>query len=276
VLVGNYHYFKIYDPKERTICAAAFSERVIHHALMNVCHANFDRFQIFDSYACRLGKGTYAALNRAKQYQQKYKYFLKLDVRKYFDTIEHNVLKNMLAGRFKEVKLLTVFEQIIDSYHTQPNKGLPIGNLTSQYFANHYLALADHYLKEVEQQKAYIRYMDDMVLWDNDKSALLKKGVRFEHFIAQKLQVELKPLCLNYTAKGLPFLGYRLYPDTVLLTRSSKKRFECKLKKYTDKLHDNEWNQQDYQRHILPLLACIKHADTFAFRQNKLKIMKIA
>ena len=217
VQVGQYHYFTIYDPKERKICAATFRERVLHHALMNVCHANFEKYQIFDSYASRIGKGSYAALERASVFQKQYKWFLKLDVRKYFDSIDYAKLKTMLAKRYKDKALLHIFFQIIDSYQTNSDKGLPIGNLTSQYFANHYLALADHHIKEKLQVSAYVRYMDDMVIWSNDKNMLLKIGNEFQSFIESELSLSLKPFCLNSTDRGLPFLGYLLYPDNIIM-----------------------------------------------------------
>ncbi len=274
VQVGQYHYFTIYDPKERKICAATFRERVLHHALMNICHANFEKYQIFDSYASRLGKGTYAALERSKNFQRKYKWFLKLDVRKYFDSIDLCILKQQLAKRFKDVVLINVFYSIIDSYETSTGKGLPIGNLTSQYFANHYLALADHYIKEKFQAPAYVRYMDDMVIWSNDKNSLLKIGNEFQSFIESELSLSLKPFCLNSTDKGLPFLGYILFPKTVLLNNSSRNRFKAKLKQYAYKLNNAEWNQAEYQAHVLPLIAFAKHANTFNLRTKYNEVMK--
>lgn len=274
VQVGNYHYFTIFDPKERLICAASFKERVLHHAIMNICHVNFEKFQIFDSYASRLGKGTYAALERAKFFQVKYKWFLKLDVRKYFDTIDHCILKQLLAKRFKDLSLLNVFFNIIDSYETSTGKGLPIGNLTSQYFANHYLALADHHIKEKMQAKAYVRYMDDMVIWSNDKNSLLKIGNNFQSFIEAELSLTLKPFCLNSTDKGLPFLGYVLFPDKILLTNNSRKRFKSKLKQYTYNLNNAEWNQAEYQAHVLPLISFAKYANTFNLRTKCNEMIK--
>ncbi len=265
---GKYHYFTIYDPKERKICAAPFEERVVHHALMNVCHSNFEKFQIFDSYASRIGKGTYAALERASVFQRKYKWFLKLDVRKYYDSIDHEILKSMLINRFKDKALLQVFFQIIDSFQTVIGKGLPIGNLTSQYFANHYLALADHYIKEKLNVPAYVRYMDDMVIWADDKDLLLKAGNGFQAFIESELLMYLKPFCLNSTDKGLPFLGYIIFPERVLLNNRSRIRFKTKLKYYTCKLNNEEWDQKEYQSHIIPLLAFVKHADTFGLRMK--------
>ncbi|GHT32987.1 hypothetical protein FACS189415_2290 [Bacteroidia bacterium] len=118
IQVGDYHYFTIFDPKERIICAAAFGERVMHHALMNVCHPNFEQYQIYHSYASRIGKGTYAALKQACVYQKQYDWFLKLDVRKYFDSIDHDILKHLLSKRFKDKTLLNIFDKIIDSYNS--------------------------------------------------------------------------------------------------------------------------------------------------------------
>ena len=109
--VGNYYYFTIHDPKERVICAAPFRQRVLHHAIMNVCHPIFERFQIFDSYATRVGKGQYAALERAKIYSAKYQWFCKLDVRKYFDSIDHEVLYQQLTTKFKDPYLLDLFHK---------------------------------------------------------------------------------------------------------------------------------------------------------------------
>lgn len=257
VRVGNYHYFKVYDPKERQICAAAFSERVLHHALMNVCHDSFEKYQIYDSYASRTGKGTLAALQRAAFFHTKHTWFMKLDIRKYFDSIDHDVLKSLLSKRFKDYKLMSIFTAIIDSYYTHPSKGLPIGNLTSQYFANHYLAVADHFVKEALQVEGYTRYMDDMVLWSDDKVSLLRKGRELKGFLGSVLQIELKPICLNQTLKGLPYLGYLLYPNFVGLNRNSRTRFKKKLELYENNLNTETWTQKDYQRHVLPLVAFV-------------------
>lgn len=127
VTVGNYHYFKVYDPKERQICAAAFSERVLHHALMHVCHDNFEKYQIYDSYASRLGKGTFAALERATLFQKQYPWFLKLDVRKYFDSIDHSILKNLLRKRFKDVGRQTParYDKIYGDFYFVINRDNP-------------------------------------------------------------------------------------------------------------------------------------------------------
>jgi len=266
--VGKYRFFKIYDPKERQICAGAFKEQVLHHALMNICHDYFERVQIFDSYASRKGKGTYAAIERAKRYTKRYRYFLKLDVKKFFASIHHVVLKGQLEKLFKDYELLSMFAKIIDSYEAQPERGVPIGNLTSQYFANHFLAGLDHFVKETLQVKAYVRYMDDMILWQEDKKVLKKTHQAIQNYITTKLQVELKPILLNYSSRGLPFLGYLIFPYHVRLTQRSKKRFIRKMNLLQEKYNSGEWDEATCQRHALPLIAFTNHATTNSFRKR--------
>ena len=267
VPVGDYRYFRIYDPKERMICAAAFRERVLHHAVMNVCHPVFERFQTNDSYATRIGKGQYAALEKAKYHTRRYRWFCKLDVRKFFDNIDHETLYGLLCRSFKDPALLGLFRRIIDSYQTAPGSGLPIGNLTSQYFANYYMAYADHDVREKLHAPAYVRYMDDMVLWHDDKTELLRITGGLVSFIEELLQMTLKPLCINRTEKGLPFLGYVLFPGRVRLNRNSKKRFRRKMNSYDVKLHTGEWSQAEYALHVQPLVAFTRFADARGFRR---------
>lgn len=273
--VGKYHYFKVYDPKERQICAAAFSEQVLHHAIMNVCHPFFERAQIFDSYACRKGKGTYAALDRARLYTRRYQYFLKLDVRKFFDSISHRVLLHQLHRLLKDHAVLHLLYAIIDSYayalEGEP-RGVPIGNLTSQYFANHYLSGLDHYVKEALQAKAYVRYMDDMIIWHDDKEFLKEARVAINQFVVSRLNCTLKPVLLNYTSCGLPFLGYLILPFHTRLAQRSKYRFIRKWKYLEQQYDDGLWSETECQRHALPLFAFTQHADTKEFRKKVLNI----
>lgn len=274
VQVGAYRFFKIFEPKERQICASAFSEQVLHHALMNVCHPYFEKAQIFDSYASRKGKGTYAALARAKTFAHAHDWYLKLDVRKFFGSICHRVLKAQLDRMFKDRRLLDIFGKIIDSYESSPERGLPIGNLTSQYFANHYLAGLDHFILERLRIRHYVRYMDDMVLWHDDKRKLLTARDRIREFVEDQLRCELKPETFNSTREGVSFLGYRIFPDYVHLTQQSKHRFIRKIRKLQHNFNDGTWSQSSCQRHILPLLAYIRHAETYAFRENVFLQMK--
>lgn len=268
VSVGTYHYFYVYEPKKRNISAATFSERVLHHALMNVCHQYFEKHLIYHSYATRKNKGTYAALDKAKLNVKKYKYFAKLDIRKFFDSIDHVVLKRKLHNIFKDNVLISVFYKIIDSYHTKLGKGIPIGNLTSQYFANHFLSSADHYLLEKIQIPAYIRYMDDMLLFENDKNILKQKVREFTMYIKDNLLLDFKIININNCNNGVPFLGYKLYPNTVQLNKRSKKRFKKKIKIYTQLLEKGSWTEKEFQLHSFPLIAFTEYADSLNLRKN--------
>lgn len=274
ISIGKYNYFKIFDPKERIICAAAFDERVLHHALMNVCHPVFEEYQIHDSYASRKGKGQYAALDRAYYFQKKYDWFIKLDVRKYFDSIDHEALLSILTKKFKEKELLEIFEKLLMSYCTDEGKGLPIGNLTSQYFANHYLAFSDHYVKETLQVKGYVRYMDDMVLWGNDKQSLLENAEKLKSFLFEYLKLNLKTFCLNKTHFGLPFLGYVVYKHKLFLNQASRKRLKNKLKLYDKNLSTTNWSESTYQKRMTSLLAFAEKADSKTYRIKILNQME--
>ena len=158
VAIGDYHYFTINDPKKRTICAASFRERVLHHAIMAVCDEEFERFQIYDSYASRKGKGVDACFKRTQEFCGKYRWFVKLDIHKFFDSVNHDILLRLLNRRFKDPRLLYLFSSIIDSYETTANCGIPIGNLTSQYFANLYLGQMDPLIKDEWKVPGYAIY----------------------------------------------------------------------------------------------------------------------
>lgn len=269
---GHYHSFTIFEPKERHIYASSFDERVLHHALMNVCHPYFDRHLIYDTYATRIGKGTYAALERAHTMMPRYKYVAKLDVRKYFDSIDHTTLKRQLRHLFKDPLLLSAFDNIIDTYwSTRPGVGVPIGNLTSQYFANHYLSDYDHYIKEQLKVPVYIRYMDDMLLLNNSKTQLQQQVEMAEDYLSSNLSLNLKPPQIVATSQGVSFLGYRLQGHRIGLNSRSRNRFNRTMTTYTHLVESGDWTQEDYRRHMVPLLAFVQHAYTKNYRLSRLK-----
>jgi RNA-directed DNA polymerase len=270
VKVGDYHYFTIYDPKERQICAASYPERVLHHALMGVCDPYFESYQITDSYATRKGKGTFKAVDRAWGFQKKFPFFLKLDVRKYFDSIDHGILLSLLGHRFKDAGLLAIFVRILDSYHTKPGKGLPIGNLTSQYFANYYLGLMDHWLKETHRVKAYVRYMDDFVIWHDDKAWLQSIAKEIIGFLETRLALTLKTCYVAKATNGLPFLGFRLFPCKKILSARSKKRYARKMPALSAALLRGDISQAQFQARATALNAFAEKAYSLKFMRNVL------
>lgn len=267
IQVGFYHMFTIYEPKKRVIAACSFPEKVLHHALMNVCHNIFERVQIFDSYASRKGKGIHAALHRARFFARRNQWFLKLDVRHYFDSIDHAILMRQLEKCFGDPILLDVFQQIIQSYEVRPGKGVPIGNLTSQYFSNHYLAGLDHFVKEQLNIKGYVRYMDDLVLWHNNLQTLKRAQSGIQDYLMEKCQLTLKPAVLQKTSQGLPFLGYLVFPTHNALLMRSKRRFIQKMNRADQNLSNGTWSEREWQQHVFPLLGFTAHAHTFRFRK---------
>lgn len=230
VSVGDYHYFTIHDPKERVICAASFRERVLHHAIINVCDDVFERYQIFDSFACRVGKGQTAALARSQHFARRNTWYLKMDVHKYFDSIDHSVLMGLLARLFKDAPLLRLFEKIVDSYETTLGRGISIGNLTSQYFANYYLGVLDHFIKERLKVVGYVRYMDDMVCFSKSREELKAVESEIVSFASTCLNLEFNCSLRNRTAHGFPFLGFRVHPNKLRLLQKTKRRFLTKIR----------------------------------------------
>jgi retron-type reverse transcriptase len=222
---GPYNRFLIREPKERIISAAPVRDRVVHHALMNFYEPVFDRQLIYDSYACRVGKGTHKAVLRAFHFAKSSRYFLKMDVRKYFDSIDHEALKTLLTNIVKDKKVMDIFTVIIDSGSTD-GKGIPIGNLTSQFFANYYLSAFDHYFKEQRRVRKYIRYMDDILVFSENKDELKNIYNDAVRYAIEKLKLMLKPPVSGSAKDGAPFLGFLVKPSGIFFTAKNKKTLQ--------------------------------------------------
>ena len=227
--VGRFHQFLIRDPKERVITAPCFDERVLHHAIMNVCEPILDRWLIDDTFACRKGKGREAAILRAQHFTGTVAWCLKLDVRKYFDSISHERLSHLLQCRFKDERLLRLLNRIIAAYRSEVGVGVPIGSLTSQHFANFYLGGLDRFVKETLRVRGYVRYMDDMVLWHCSRETLVQIHDRCQEFAMVQLGLEFKPSTVQRTGVGVGFLGCRIWPTHVELNHRSKRRWRRRV-----------------------------------------------
>lgn len=211
---GNYKSFFIFEPKKRMISAAPYRDRVVHHALCNIIEPVFEKSFIFDSYANRKNKGTHRAILRYQHFARKYKYVLKADIKKYFPSIDFEILKKVIRRKISCSDTLRLIDMIIDNSNSQEpvfevfpgddlftplerKKGIPIGNLTSQFFANIYLNPFDHYIKETLGCKAYIRYVDDFVIFGNDKNELWQVLGQCRTFLA-KFRLALHPKNRKY------------------------------------------------------------------------------
>ena len=257
--LGRYTYFPVYDPKERMICAASFRERVMQHALMNICDPIFEARQIYDSYASRRGKGLDACLKRTVEFCGRYEWYLKMDVHKYFDSIPHDRLKALLRRFFKDGFLLGFFDAIIDSYQKKPGSGIPIGNLTSQYFANAYLGMLDHHVKEVMRIRGYVRYMDDFVVFAQSRDELKVLRDKIINYCGEVLGLEMNESRMNRCSAGLHFLGYVLRSGGVRLTLRAKRRFSSKLARAC---------KEESQSKAQALVSFTERADAVGFRRK--------
>lgn len=233
---SEYTTFKIYEPKERIVFRLPyFPDRIVHHAVMNVLEPIFTATFTADTYSCIKGKGIHAAVSSLKSALKDVegtKYCLKMDIRKFYPNVNHDILKALLRRKFKDDDLLWLLDEIIDSAD-----GLPIGNYLSQYFANFYLSYFDHWLKEAKSVKYYFRYADDLVFLSHDKAYLHQLLADIRNYLSTELQLEVKQ---NYQvfpvdARSIDFVGYRFYHTHVLLRKGIKKNFARMLKKRKNK-----------------------------------------
>lgn len=221
-----YSTFTIQDPKEREVFRLPyFPDRIVHHAIMNILEPVFISVFTADTYSCIKGKGIHAAQRAVKNALKDVagtQYCLKLDIKKFYPSIDHNILKQLLRRKIKDNDLLWLLDEIIDS-----TEGVPIGNYLSQYFANFYLAYFDHWIKEVKGVKYYFRYADDLVILSDNKPYLHALLADIRRYLNDKLNLSVKG---NYQvfpvdARSIDFVGYRFYHTHILLRKSIKKRF---------------------------------------------------
>ncbi|MCF1182036.1 RNA-dependent DNA polymerase [Marichromatium gracile] len=277
VAVGKARRFRIHDPKPRLIHAPCFRERVLHHALMAHVGPVLDRALIDDTYACRVGKGTLAAVHRAQHHTRRWPWWAKIDIRAYFASIDHQILKGLLACRFKDAGLLQLMGRIIDAHADTPGTGLPIGALTSQQFANFYLAGLDRRLLEGCRVRGYVRYMDDIVWWGDDREMVRVALAEARAFAAERLALRVKePTQVGRSALGLSLCGYRIFPGCLRLSRRRKRRYaECRRQweaAYAAGLIDICALQAGYAS----ALAITWHADAAAWRREQLRRVPLA
>lgn len=228
---GGYTYFEIKDPKRRTIAVAPFRDRVIHHGIVNIIEPIYEKSFIYHSYATRKEKGTHKAVAQAQKYLKNNYWYFKTDIEKYFDNINHEILLGFLQKKFKDKDFIYLLKKVICS-GGKDGKGLPIGNLTSQFLANVYLNDFDHYVLNECKPGGYIRYMDDFVFFSNDKETLKDIQRRIVVYLNKHQHLSLKPKSTFFNSRlnGLPFLGRRIFPSTIRIKRENLKRSLRKIK----------------------------------------------
>ncbi len=289
---GAYRNFYIHEPKRRKISAAPFCDRVIHHALVRVIEPIFERRFIHDSYACRVGKGTHRALDRCTQWVRQYRYVLQCDVAKFFPTIDHAILENILAHTLADRQVMWLCTTIIasgvgvldsereprwlpgdDLFAPLRPQGLPIGNLTSQFWANIYLNELDQFVKRTLKCRAYLRYADDFLLFSDDKPTLHAWHTELRAFAAERLRLHLHAhKCQVYpTASGVPFLGFRHYGSHRRLKREGVVRFGRRLRAMQRAFAAGEISREKIGERIQSWCAHAAHGNTYRLRNRMLR-----
>ena len=281
---GAYKTFEILEPRPRMISAAPYRDRVVHHALCNIVLPIFERTYIDDTYANRLGYGTHRALRRFTSFARSSRYVLQCDIKKYFPSIDHEILKTLLRRKIKCKDTLWLLDTIIDNSNPQipiteyfpgddfltplqRRRGLPVGNLTSQFFGNVYLNGFDHFIKEQLKGNKYVRYVDDFALFSNDREFLAEARLAMEEYLAS-LRLILHPAKsqLFETRHGANFLGFCILPDRIKVRTENLRRAKRRLKRLKTEYIEGKIELEQISHSIRSWIAHLKHGDTWRLR----------
>ncbi|MBN1169484.1 group II intron reverse transcriptase domain-containing protein [Candidatus Micrarchaeota archaeon] len=289
--------FAIRDPKTRRISASHFRDRVVHHALCNAIEPVFEKRFIYDSYANRKGKGTHAAIQRFERFLREASqnerlitanqktvrfpqevdgncivgYALKADIKHYFDSVDHQILLEIIQRRVRDPRVLWLIKVIL-GHHKTPlsGKGMPLGNLTSQFFANVYLDEFDQFVKHTLKARHYIRYVDDFVILHRDKALLERWKDEISVFLHGRLELELHHEKTNIIPlrHGVTFLGFRIFAKYRLLKKSNARRIWKRLERFRQRYEKGEMTRKEAVRSLEGWLTYASFADTYNLRRN--------
>lgn len=269
-----YRHFYVFEPKRRLISAPNFRDRVVHRAIYNIIEPMFDRQYIYDSYACRSGKGTHKGADRVQGFIRHVErasgkaYALKADIKHYFSSINHSILKGIIDSKIRCERTKNLLFKVVDSSPCDINGvGMPLGNLTSQLFANVYLHEIDVHIKHKLKAKFYVRYMDDMCIIHHDKNQLHEWRGDIERFLSSKLSLstnnktQVFPISKS-NGRALDFLGFRIYSHHRLLRKGSVKKIRTKLKRYRKLFKAGEIGICDFDSNVQSWIGHASHANT--------------
>ena len=276
---GEYESFFVHDPKRRHIHKAQVADRVIHHAIHRILEPIFDKTFIFDSYSSRKNKGTHKAMARLNDFAWKLSenntktvWILKCDIRKFFDSVDQEILFNILGRKITDERTLRLLGKIISSYNPETKRGIPLGNLTSQLFSNIYLNLLDQFVKRDLRVKHYIRYADDFVFLSRDKKQLEEIIPIIRKFLKETLALEMHEdkLSLSKFHKGLDYLGFVHFPHFSVVRTKTKRRMFKKLNRKFKDLKSEKISSESFNQTKQSYLGILSHS------QNKglIKIIK--
>ena len=292
---GEYFNFRIKDPKPRLISAAPFRDRVVHHALCRVIEPLFERRFIHDSYACQVGKGTHAALDRVTEFSRRYAFVLKCDIEHFFPLMDHAVLFGQLNRAIACPPTLRLCQQILEGgagIHAREYeagffpgdtlfaairpRGLPIDNLTSQFWANVYLNPLDHFVKRSLKCPGYVRYVDDFLLFSNDKASLHRWRLEVIVFLQTlRLRLHENQAAVFPVSTGIPFLGWRVYAHHRRLKRYNALMFQRRLQRQRRALTRGRLERETFRASLQSWIAHAAHGDTWGLRRSLLSAFRL-
>ncbi len=283
---GKFVSFRILDPKPRMISAAPVRDRVVHHAVCDVIQPIFERGFVFDSYANREGKGSHRALQRYEHYRDRHAHVLRCDIFRYFPAIDHVVLKRDLRRRLRCPQTLKLCDRIIDGSNRQEpveiyfpgddlfapysrRRGIPIGNLTSQFFANLYLDPLDHFVKEILRAPGYVRYVDDFAIFHDSAETLHQWRYRIDDFlVGRRLKLHERKTVVLPTIEPAEFVGFVTKPGRRCLPEANVRRFRNRLRGLRDQWRSGTISQHDVELRIKAWIAHAEHADSYRLRRS--------
>ncbi len=284
---GGYNSFFIHEPKQRKISAAPFRDRVVHHALCNVIEPLFERSFIEDSYANRVGKGAHRARDRCQEYARHFRYVLACDVRQFFPSLDHAVLRAQLTRKIIDIQTLWLIDQILQSgegvlseqyqmvYYPGDDllaalrpRGLPIGNLTSQFWANVYLNPFDHFVKRRLRCKGYVRYVDDFLLFADNKKTLWAWRIALEEELT-RYRLTIHPGAQPHpVTEGIPFLGFRIFPDRRRLKRRKGVQYQRRFKQLIRQYQRGEISMEVMTASVRGWVNHVRYGNTVGLRKK--------
>jgi RNA-directed DNA polymerase len=292
---SSYYSFRIRDPKPRLISAAPFRDRVVHHALVRIIEPIFEQSFIPDSYANRIGKGTHRALNRCQEFARRYRYVLQCDIVQFFPAVDHAIFVQILARKIADPDVMWLVTRILESgvgvlsgdyqmvwfpgddlFAANRPRGLPIGNLTSQFGANCYLNPLDHFVKRELHCQGYLRYVDDSLLFADDKRTLWEWKGAVQGFLARlRLTVHQRESTVYPVTHGIPFLGFRVFPTHRRLKRRNGVAFARRLRRHCAALARGELTYEELHQRAQGWVAHATHGDTYGLRRSLLSSVLI-
>ncbi len=267
---GPYYGFWVHDPKRRRIHKATVRDRVLHHAIFRIINPIFEQTFIPTSFSCRIGKGTHKGVESVRNMLRAESrngtgecWVLKCDVRKFFDSVDHSILLGILKRRVGDDDAFGLLSKIVESYSTAEDKGIPIGNLTSQMFANIYMGEFDHFVKHSLRVKRYARYTDDFVVVSRNKAYLESLLPPMREFLGGKLKLQLHPqkVTVRKYRQGADFLGYVVLPHNIALRTRTKKRIFRKMAERVAAYQNGTISKGSFEGALSSYLGVLSHAD---------------